>query len=362
MTYVAALFAVIGIIDKLIFKDKFGYGPKFEEGIMAMGTLALSMAGIMCIAPVLGKVIAPVISPVFKLVGADPAMISGIILAIDTGGYPLAQVMTTDPDIQILSGIYVGSMMGATIVFSIPVSLSIVKKENHGSLSKGFLAGFISTPVGALIAALVGGIALSKALVNLIPLFILAILLAVGMALIPNGMLKGFAVFSKIITVLIYICFGAAIVEALTGFVIIPGMAPLSEQLTVVGEIGITLAGAYPLVHFITTVFNKPLSSLGKLIHVNAAATGGMIAALANNIPMFSAIGDMDDRGQVLATAFSVCAAFALGDHLGYATAQCPDATLSMIVGKIAGGIFAILIASILVKNKNNKDKERKTE
>lgn len=357
MTYIAALFAVIGILDRLIFKDRFGYGPKFEEGLNAMGPLALSMAGIMCIAPVLGNILAPLISPVFSFFGADPAMISGIILAIDTGGYPLAKVMTADTSIQILSGIYVGSMMGATIVFSIPVSLSIVKKENHSNLSRGFLAGFISVPVGALISSLAGGISAKTAIVNLIPLIILALLLAIGMALIPEKMLKGFSIFSKLVTILIYVCLGSAIVESLTGVVIIPGMAPLKDQLTVVGEIGITLAGAYPLVHFITTVFNKPLSAAGKLLKINAAATGGMIACLANNIPMFSAVGDMDERGQIIATAFSVCASFALGDHLGYATAQCPQATVSMIAGKIIGGLFAVLIASLLNKNKTTTER-----
>ena len=37
-----------------------------------------------------------------------------------------------------------------------------------------------------------------------------------------------------------------AVVEALTGFVIIPGMAPISEGFETVGTIAIVLAGAFP--------------------------------------------------------------------------------------------------------------------
>lgn len=348
MTYIAALFAVIGIIDRIFFNNKFGYGSKFEDGIKTMGTLTLAMAGVMCIAPVLGSILAPAVAPFFKLFGAAPAMISGILLAIDMGGYPLAVAMTADVEIQALSGVYVAAVMGVTIVFSIPVALSIVKKEDIANMSKGFLIGFISVPFGAFASALIGGIALSKTIINLLPLIVLSVLLALGMALFPNGMLKGFYIFSKIISSLIYICFGAAIVELLTGIVVIPGMAPLSEQLSILGEIAITLSGAYPLVHFITTVFNKPLSRIGKLLKINTVATGGLIACLANNIPMFSCLNDMDERGQILVVAFSVCASFAIGDHMGYAMSQCPQFTIPMMLGKITGGIVAIILSLFL--------------
>ena len=42
--YIMVIFMVIGGIDKCI-GNKFGYGEKFEEGIMAMGSLAVAMVG-----------------------------------------------------------------------------------------------------------------------------------------------------------------------------------------------------------------------------------------------------------------------------------------------------------------------------
>ena len=44
--YIMVIFMVIGGIDKC-FGNKFGYGEKFEEGIMAMGSLAVAMVGIL---------------------------------------------------------------------------------------------------------------------------------------------------------------------------------------------------------------------------------------------------------------------------------------------------------------------------
>lgn len=43
----------------------------------------------------------------------------------------------------------------------------------------------------------------------------------------------------------------SAIVEELTGLVVIPRLAPLSEGFFIIGDIAIMLAGAFPLVAFI---------------------------------------------------------------------------------------------------------------
>ncbi|MFV0503951.1 MAG: ethanolamine utilization protein EutH [Lachnospirales bacterium] len=351
--WIMMIFMIIGLVDKIVFKDKYGYGEQFQEGVMAMGTLAMAMVGIMCFAPVLGNVLTPVLAPIFKLVGADPAMFAGSILAIDMGGYPLAKAMTDNAQIQNLSGIYLGAMMGATVVFSIPVSLGIVQEKDRPFLAKGMLAGMISIPFGVFIAALVEGIPPIISIVNLIPSIIIAILFALGLAFAPKKMLKGFDIFSKFITTFILIVFAAAIIEGLTGFAIIKGMDPIADQLATVGIIAITLAGAYPLVFFITKVLNKPLKSFGKLLGVNEVAAAGIVASLANNIPTFGMLKDMDERGKVMAVAFSVCASFALGDHLGYASAENPNIIFAMIVGKIGGGLVALFIASLFLRKKS---------
>ena len=52
IVYLMVVFMALGAIDRII-GNKFGLGEKFEEGIIAMGSLALAMIGIICLAPVL---------------------------------------------------------------------------------------------------------------------------------------------------------------------------------------------------------------------------------------------------------------------------------------------------------------------
>ena len=56
--WVMAIIMVIGAIDRSL-GDKTGLGQQFEEGILAMGALALSMAGIIVIAPKLSDWLVP---------------------------------------------------------------------------------------------------------------------------------------------------------------------------------------------------------------------------------------------------------------------------------------------------------------
>ncbi len=152
---IMACFAVIGAIDRII-GNKLGFGKKFEEGFMAMGPLALAMIGILTLAPVIAKVLGPIVVPVFKLVGADPAMFAGTFLAIDMGGAPLAKAMCLSQDAYLLGGLIVGSMLGATIVFTIPVAFELAGGEKK-SLAKGILIGMITIPIGCFIGGLTAG-------------------------------------------------------------------------------------------------------------------------------------------------------------------------------------------------------------
>ena len=86
--WVMAVGILVGGLDR-VFGNRLELGEKFEEGFNAMGPLALGMVGIITLAPVIAKLLGPIIIPVFNLVGADPAMFA-IILANDMGGYPLA--------------------------------------------------------------------------------------------------------------------------------------------------------------------------------------------------------------------------------------------------------------------------------
>ncbi|MEG0012770.1 MAG: ethanolamine utilization protein EutH [Cellulosilyticaceae bacterium] len=348
--YIMVIFAVLGALDKII-GNKFGLGEKFEEGIMAIGALAISMVGIIALAPVLAELLKPVIVPIFGFLGADPAMFAGSILANDMGGAPLAQALAIDPQAGLFGGLIVGSMLGPTIVFTIPVALGIIEESDRTYLATGVLAGVIAVPFGSFVGGVVAGFPIMMVLRNLIPIIIFAVLIALGLWKFQEAMVTGFTYFGKFVVAVIIIGLAAGIVEQLLGIVLIPGMNPISEGFTVVADIAIVLAGAFPLVYVITKVFKKPLLKLGKVLGMNDVAAAGLVASLANSIPMFGMMKDMDARGKIINVAFAVCAAFVFGDHLGFTAGFNQEMIFPMIVGKLVGGIVGVLVA-IFIANK----------
>ena len=342
-------FALLGAVDR-IFGNKLGLGKEFEDGIQAMGSLALAMVGIICLAPVLANLLKPVVVPVYTALGADPAMFAGTILACDMGGAALAQEMTGDSQAALLGGVLTGSMLGATIVFTIPVAMGIIKEDDRPAMAKGILSGIVTVPVGIFAGGLVAGFPIGMVLKNLVPVVVIGLVIALGLWKFETGMIRGFGIFGKVIIGVITVGLALAIVEGLTGFAIVEGMVPVEESFLTVGEIAIVLAGAFPLVFVLTKVLKKPLMKLGAKLGINEIAAAGLLASLANSIATFGLVKDMDRRGKVVNIAFSVSAAFVFGDHLGFTAGFAPEMLPAMIVGKLAGGISAIFVAMLLTR------------
>ena len=254
------------------------------------------------------------------------------------------------PEAAGLGGILTGSMLGATVVFTIPVAMGLLRQEDRPAMAKGILCGIVAIPLGILAGGLTAGFPAAMVLRNLIPIVLIAALIALGLWRAEKAMVTAFTVFGKIVVAIVTVGLAAAIVESLTGFVLIPGLAPISEGFETVGAIAIVLAGAFPLVYVITRLLKRPLLSLGKLLGINDTAAAGLVASLANSIAAFETVKDMDDRGKVVNIAFAVPAAFVFGDHLGFTAGFAPELLGAMIVGKLTGGIAAVGIALWMTK------------
>ena len=347
---VMAGFAVLGAADRIL-GNRFGLGKEFEEGILAMGSLMLAMAGVITLAPVLAAVLRPVVVPVFSFLGADPAMFAGTILACDMGGGALALELTEDYRAAMLGGVLTGSMLGATIVFTIPIALGILQEEDRPVMAQGILCGIVTIPIGVLVGGLAAGFPVGMVLRNLVPIVIIAALIALGLWKAEAAMVRGFTLFGKAVVAVVTVGLAAGIAEALTGFAVIPGMAPIGEAFSTVGAIAIVLAGAFPLVSVLTRLLRKPLTAAGKRLGINDAAAAGLIASLANSIATFGMVKDMNHRGKVVNIAFAVSAAFVFGDHLGFTAGFAPEMLPAVIAGKLAGGVSAVGLAMWLTRN-----------
>lgn len=334
---------VIGAGDRIL-GNKFGLGEQFEEGFNAMGPLALGMVGIMSITPIIAKFAGPIIIPIFNLMGADPAMF-GSVLANDMGGYPLALELAKNHQMGLFSGLIVASMLGATIVFYIPVGLGMIEYKDRPFYAKGLLVGLISIPIGSVVGGMIADFNFVLVLINTVPIVILSALLALGLAYIPSAMIKGALLFGKMIIIIGTIGLAIASYNFLTDTSAIQGIEPIMNNLKIVTQIGVVLLGIFPILNLIIKIFGKWIDIMGGKMGINKASAAGLLVALANPIPVFKSIKNMDERGKVINMAFLVPASCALGDHLGFTAAVNKDMITAVVFGKIIAGVIAVVIA-----------------
>lgn len=351
---IMAFALIVAALDRAI-GSKFELGDQLEEGLNTFGPSALSMVGMISLAPVLAKVLNPVIVPIYKFFGADPSMFAGTLLANDMGGFHLAVQMAQSDDAAMLAGAILASMLGCTVVFTIPVGLGIVEEEDRPYFANGVLVGVVTIPLGVLAGGLVAGYGVIMILKNLIPIIIAAALIAFGLWKAPEAMTRGFLGFGKALVFIISIALGIVAFEFLTGWKIMPAgweLVPIEEGLTIVAQICVFLMGAFPLMYVITKVARKPLAAFGRVMGMNEVASGGIVMSLANAIPTFGLMSKMDKRRIFINTAWAVSAMALLGDHLGFTAGVAPEMIVPMIVGKLVAAISATALAYVIARKR----------
>ena len=338
--------ALIGGIDRIC-GNRFGLGQKFEEGFQLMGPTALSMAGIICLAPLLAQFFSLLINPVFSACGIDPAM-SGSILAIDMGGYQLAMDLAADPAIGAFAGIIASSMFGCTLVFTIPVGMKVMDQRNQPQFLKGITAGLIGLPAGLLVGGIVQGIPFTVIIHQSLPIILLSALLLYGLLRHTKKTVHLFSMFASFIQTVATVGLALAAFEYITGLTIFPFLTPLSTAMETVASIAIVMLGSLPLAEILRRLLHKPFTWIGKLSGINDAATTGMIVGSITVMPSLVMMKEMNSRGITMTGAYLVCGAALIGAHLGFAAGTQPQLITALLCGKAAGAITGMIIAGLL--------------
>ena len=133
LTIITLAFSALGAIDYLI-GNKIGIGKEFEKAFSLFCPMALSMLGMIVIAPAIGVWLEPAFDGFYNLFGIDPSIIPASLLANDMGGMPLSQSVCRSTDIGNYNAFVVSSMMGCVISFTIPFLLGLVKKKQYNEL------------------------------------------------------------------------------------------------------------------------------------------------------------------------------------------------------------------------------------
>lgn len=344
--------AVLGGVDRLR-GNRWGLGDKFETGFMLLGSMGLSMAGMICLAPVLAGWLGGAIVPLYRLIGVDPAMFGGI-LCMDMGGYQLCKELAADPRIGSYAGAVVAAIFGCTIVFTIPVGMGMIPKDDREAFARGMMLGLAAMPVGLVAGGLAAGLPFIVILHQNIPIFAMALLLLIGLRLSPVKMIKGFCVLAEAIRWIVTIGLVLAAVESMTGWNPIPGMAPIEEAMSVVASIGVVLLGSLPMAELLRRLLVRPFAWLGEKLGMKPQSLTGMLVGLVSPLPTLSMYKDMDGRGKVVAGAFLVSGTSMLAAHMGFVLSTEPDMLGAMIAAKLSGALAAVLLA-LFVQRKTHK-------
>ena len=382
VVYIIMACAIAGCLASVI-KPESELGQQFVAGIDSIGPIFLPTAGIMASAPYLTAFVSSVFGSAYSAVGADPAMAATTFIAVDMGGYQLADALAETRESWIMAMV-TGYMAGATIVFSIPVALKMLEKRDRKYLALGVMSGLLAIPIGVFVASAI--IAVSHPIVrevistnadatyqlalswgqigvNLIPLIIVCVALAAGLKFKPDAMIKGFIVFGRVMESALKIVFVLVVVEYFTGVwstlfgsfgfdPIIADEGSTFRALEVAGAIGMMLCGAFPMVYLIRRYLAKPLAKIGGAVGLSSDATAGLLAASANVLALFSMVKDLRAKDKVICMAFAVCCAFLFGDHLSFTANFQPNLIVVVLVGKLAAGICAIVFANLLAVKK----------
>lgn len=343
-----AVFAIIGALDRIT-GNHLKLGEEFEKGILSAGSLSLAMVGMICIAPTLAKMLTPVFEPLCNFTHIDMSFI-GSFVANDMGGASIASELATDSILGGYNGLVVASMMGCTICFTVPVALKTIDNIYHKEVLSGILCGIATMPIGCIVSGLILGISFGTLMLNLIPVILMAVITCIGLVFKPDLCRKIFGIIGKIVIIIITVGLAAGIFEYITDITLIPYMTPVEDGFSTVAGIAIILAGVFPLIAFISKICKKPFMKIGGKIGIDENSVLGLVSSLANSIPTFDLAGKMNEKGRMMNMAFTVSASFVFGDHLAFTMAFDETYLPAMIVGKLVGGITAVVAANFMYK------------
>lgn len=327
---------------------RFGLSVEFENGLMTCGRLLLCMGGFMVLAPVIARVLGPVVAPFFRSFGADPSIFAGMLLANDAGGAVLAMELADSQQAGQFSGLIVGAMLGTTVMLTIPTTMGLATQEERPSMIYGILCGIITLPLGCLAGGFAAGFPASVVLPNTVPVLALSIFLLIVLLFLGAKVVPAFSAFGKVITGISLFGLACGAAESLLGLHLLPGMNTLNNVFPVVGGIAIYLAGTFVLLAVVRCVLAVPLAAVGRWLKINSTSVSALILALANALPPIMMSHDMDERGRMLNIAFIVSAGCLLGDHLAFTAQITPELCAAVLVGKAAAGVTAFGAAFIL--------------
>lgn len=341
---------LLGGIDE-IRGNKKGYGAKFREAFEYIPSIAFSMVGMICLTNLIAFVLEKGIAPFMNMIHMDPAVLAGF-LAVDMGGYQLAEKLAVNPAMGSYAGIVLGAGLGCTLVFTIPVGMGMVGEESKPYFAKGIVLGLLGLPFSLVIGGWLSGLSIGRILwENILPVSIAAVC-GIGLAKFSRLTMRIFGGYVKVLQVILLagLMFGA--IAHTLGMSEAWGITPLLEAMGVVCSISIFLLGSLPITTLLQKLLQRLFTWLGRKVGLDSVGMTGFLITCVSPLPTLALMKDMSPKGRLLNVTFMVSGASALGAHLAFVSSVEPGMIGALLGSKLLGGLLTVGLACLIGKNK----------
>lgn len=343
-TGIMLVFAAIGFADK-IFSLKWDLSEYFDKGLFTMGTMVVPIVGVCTIGVEFIERHTEGFMGLSDVLFFDPSLIVGAVLAPDLGGYFIAEAVSASPEILVINGVVLGTLLGQAICFQLPVFLATVKKDYYPGMLKGFLVGITMIPAGMLAAEAVLRMNFMIFLRQFIPILIICGLVAFGLYKIPEGMVKGFTVMGRIIQLATNLMFAMAVIGLFVPRLSYADADAVNGALMIVFKSAVIISGSLVMSQLILKLFRKQIQNAAVKMGVNEVSVVCMLMNCATSLAILPLFDKMDEKGRRLNAAFSISGAYVIGGSMAFMSAVSTGyVVLIFMVCKFVSGLLSMYI------------------
>ena len=338
---VMLIFAAAGFVDKAL-GGRFGLSEFFERGL---GIIPAMVIPIVSVCSVGAEFFSRHTDQVMALSGHlffDPSMIVGAILAPDLGGYFICEKIAADPQLLVLSGVVLGTVLGQATTFQMPVFMASIDKKDHPGMFRGFIVGMIVVPVGLLIAWPMIGMPAGLFLGQFLPVFLICMVIAAGLRWAPNATGRCFSVFARFVNLMFYFMFAVAVLGIFVPKLAYTSLESVEEAVMISFKCAIVAAGALVMSDLILKFFRRQIQMFADRIGINEVAAVSLLLTCATSLAILPLYPRMDKKGKQVVTAFSMSGSFVFGGSMAFVSNVADGYTvLIFIVTKLVCGAIS---------------------
>ncbi|NBK96430.1 MAG: ethanolamine utilization protein EutH [Erysipelotrichia bacterium] len=343
------IMALFGLLDKML-NNYFHVATAFDNALKSMGNIAISIIGFYCIAITFIQTNQSLFTSISEYLPIDPAIFIGCLLAPDMGGFSIVQQLTTSNEMLLFAGILLSSTLGATLSFQLPIFLGALDKKEITPFIRGLLYGLLTLPAILLITAFL--LPISHCILNVLPIIILCLLLAIALFLAYEKTIHYLYIFANIIKMISLFFFALVILQLFFTSLKITSIALIQEAVLIVLKMTIIVCGSMVLCELILRKGKKQINQIASLLKINDVALIGLLLSFATSLAMIPLFSKMDRKGKLMNAAFSFSGAYVLGGQLGFVASVTSSMNTNIyIIVKLAAGLLA-LIVTYIIENK----------